>query len=134
MNWTRILLGGLAAGIVTNVADFVLHGMVMGPTYKRLDTVFSQTPANPLWFTLVAVTISFFAALLFARSRGSWAPGWKGGLTYGFFLGLVGFFHGFYDPLVIDGFPYYLSWCQGGITLIDSLLAGAVLGVIVKRD
>ena len=68
------------------------------------------------------------AALLFARTRGSWAAGWKGGLTFGFFLGLVLFFQRFYDPLVIDGYPYYLSWCQGGINMINSLLAGAVPG------
>jgi hypothetical protein len=72
------------------------------------------------------------AALLFARTRGSWAAGLRGGLTFGFFLGLVIFFQRFYDPLVIDGYPYYLSWCQGGISMIDSLLAGAVVGTIIK--
>jgi hypothetical protein len=132
MNWTRIAVAGVAAGIVTWISDFVLHGMVMGPTYRRLSQVFSQAQSNPAWFLLVAVTMALMAALLFARTRGSWAPGWKGGLTFGFFLGLVVFFQRFYDPLVIDGYPYYLSWCQGGISLIDSLLAGAVLGAIVE--
>jgi hypothetical protein len=132
MNWMRIPLAGLAAGVVTWISDFVLHGVVMGPTYVRLDQVFSQTQANPVWFLLISVTIAFMAALLFARTRGSWAPGWKGGLTFGFFLGLVIFFQRFFDPLVIDGFPYYLAWCQGGISMIDSLLAGAVIGSIVK--
>jgi hypothetical protein len=47
MNWTRIGLGGVAAGIVTWISDFVLHGMVMGPTYQRLSQVYSQTQANP---------------------------------------------------------------------------------------
>jgi hypothetical protein len=132
MNWMRIALGGIAAGVVTWISDFVLHGVVMGPTYTRLDEVFSQTPANPVWFLLISATIAFMAALLFARTRGSWAPGWKGGLTFGFFLGLVVFFQRFYDPLVIEGFPYHLAWCQGGIGMIDSLLAGTVIGAIVK--
>jgi len=131
MNWTRIALAGVAAGIVTWIADFVLHGIVMGPTYQRLGR-YSQTQANPALFLLVAVIICFTAALLFARTRGSWAPGWKGGLTFGLFLGLVIFFQRFYDPLVIDGYPYYLSWCQGGINMIDSLLAGAVIGAVIK--
>jgi hypothetical protein len=132
MNWTRIALAGAAAGIVTWISDFVLHGMVMAPTYRRLSQVYSQTEANPAWFLLIAFTICFMAALLFARTRGSWAQGFTGGLRFGFFLGLVLFFQGFYNPLVIDGFPYYLSWCQGGISMIDSLLAGAVIGSIVK--
>jgi hypothetical protein len=131
MNWVRIAIAGVAAGVATTIIDFVQHGMIMGPTYQKLDTVFSQTQANPGWFVLVAVVICFFAALLFARTRGSWAPGWKGGLVYGFFLGLVVFFQGFYDPLVIDGYPYYLSWCEGGMAMIDSLAAGAVAGAII---
>jgi hypothetical protein len=132
MNWSRISVAGLAAGIVTWFSDFVLHGIVMAPTYRRLSQVYSQTQANPLWFLLVSIAICFMAALLFARTRGSWSPGWRGGLGYGLFLGLVIFFQRFYDPLVIDGFPYYLAWCQGGISMIDSLLAGAVIGSVVK--
>jgi hypothetical protein len=134
MNWTRILVGGVAAGIATNVADFVMHGQIMGATYMRYTEVFSQEQANPLWFTLIGVCIGIAAALLFGKTRASWAPGWKGGLGYGFFLGLVGFFPGFYNALVIEGFPYYLVWCWGGITMIDSLIAGTALGVIIKRS
>ena len=134
MNWTRILLGGLAAGIVMTIADFVMHGMIMGPTYMKHPEVFDQTAANPLWFVLVAICISLTLALLFGRTRASWAPGWKGGLTFGFFLGLVAFFPDFYLSIVIDEFPYHLVWCWGGIKMIDSLLAGAVLGLIVKRS
>jgi hypothetical protein len=132
MNWTRIALAGVAAGLVTWISDFVLHGMVMRSTYMGLSQVFTQTESNPAWFLLIAVTICVMAALLFARTRGSWAAGWKGGLTFGFFLGLVIFFQRFYDPLVVDGYPYYLAWCQGGISMIDSLLAGAVLGAVIK--
>jgi len=132
MNWTRIALAGAAAGLVTWIADFVQHGVVMAATYKRLSTVYSQTEVNPAWFLLVSFFICLMAALFFARTRASWAAGWKGGLSFGFFLGLVIFFQRFYDPMVIDGYPYYLAWCQGGISMIDSLLAGAVIGSILK--
>ena len=132
MNWARIAFAGAAAGLVTWISDFVLHGMVMAETYKRLSTVFTQTEANPAWFLLVSFFICLMVALLFARTRGSWAAGWKGGLSFGFFLGPVIFFQRFYDPMVVDGCPYYLAWCQGGISMIDSLLAGAVIGSIVK--
>jgi len=133
MNWTRIALAGVAAGIATWISDFILHGMVMGPTYKRLSQVFSQAQANPALFLLIAVTLCLMTALLFARTRGSWPLGWNGGVTFGFFLGLVLFFQRFYDPLVIDGYPYHLAWCQGGIAMIDSLLAGAILGAVIKK-
>ena len=133
MNWTRTALAGIVAGIVMSVADFIMHGLMLGPTYQRYDQVFSQTPANPAWFLLIAVCIGIAAALLFGKTRQSWKTGWMGGATFGAFLGLVGFWPGFYSTLVIDGFPYYLAWCWGGITMIDSVLAGSVLGAFIKR-
>lgn len=133
MNWTRVLLGGLVAGIVTNLADFVMHGMIMANTYKKYDQVFTQTQASPAKFAAVAIMISIFVAILFAKTRGSWADGAKGGVTFGLWFGLAIFFLNFYSPLVIAGFPYYLGWCWGGMGLIDSLLGGAVLGAIIKR-
>jgi hypothetical protein len=132
VNWTRVVMGGLASGIVTWLSDFFFHGIIMRDTYIRLKEVFSQTEANPAWFLLVSFTICLTMSALFARTRGSWAAGVRGGLQFGFYAGLVVAFQGFYNPLVIDGFPYYLSWCQGGITMIDALLAGVVLGAIVK--
>lgn len=133
MNWTRVLVAGVVAGIVTNLADFVMHGMIMANTYMKYTQVFSQTQANPLWFLLVSLCLGLASAVLFGKTRNSWAAGWAGGATFGFFLGLVGFWPGFYNPLVIDGFPYYLAWCWGGIIMIDCLLAGAVLGAIIKK-
>ena len=49
-------------------------------------------------------------------------------------FGMFGFFAQFFNPLVLEGFPYYLGWCWGGINLIVSLVLGLVLGAIVKRE
>ena len=57
----------------------------------------------------------------------------KGGATFGFFLGLVAFFPNFYFSLVLEGFPYFLSWCWGGINLIDFVIAGVVLALIYRQ-
>lgn len=132
MNWTKALIAGVVGGIVVNIYDFVMHGIIMGNTYREYSTVFTQEQANPVWFFVVAIFIGIFGAVLFAKTRNSWAPGAKGGMTFGFFVGLIAFFAQFYSPLVIEGFPYYLAWCWGGITLIGWLIFGAVFGLIVK--
>ena len=135
MNWTRVVGAGLGAGIVGWIADFVMHGMMLGNTYKKYPQVFTQSedPKAAVWFLLISVVTFLFAALLFSKTRQCWADGFKGGMTFGFFLGMVGFWTSFYSPLVIDGFPYFLAWCQGGATVIASMLGGAVLGVVLKR-
>lgn len=134
MNWTRIVIGGVVAGILTNLANYVMHGMIMANTYKKYDQVFSQTAANPLKFFAVAIVMWICVAVLFGKTRQSWAAGWNGGLGFGFFLGLASFFANFYHPLVIDGFPYHLAWCWGGIGLIGGLIGGAVLGALIPKQ
>jgi hypothetical protein len=91
MNWTRVLLGGLVAGIVTNLADFVMHGMIMAHTYKNYYQVFTQTQASPAKFAAVSIVVSIFIAILFAKTRGSWADGARGGVALGLLLGLAVF-------------------------------------------
>ncbi len=132
MNWTKMLIAGVAAGVAMNLADWVMHGMIMANTYAGLPEVFTQEQANPGWFFLVAVCLALAAALLYAKTYDCWSGGLPGGVRFGVCLGLVVFFVPFYNALVIDGFPYYLSWCQGGMNLISMTIAGAVIGLLYK--
>lgn len=133
MNWIRVILAGVAGGIVVTIANFVMHGMIMANTYTKYP-VFAREQANPLHFLLVAVCIGIPVAILFAKTRESWAGGILGGGTFGFFLGLVAFFPPFYDSLVIEGFPYYLSWCWGGMNLIGFVVYGLTIGLLYKSS
>ena len=131
MNWGRILAAGIVAGIVLWLVDFGLHGVVMADTYKKYSDVFTQTQQSPWKFLAIEIVVSIFVALLFGKTRASWAPGVKGGLTFGLFFALAMFFMNFFYPLVIAGFPYYLGWCWGGIGVIEGVIGGAVFGAIV---
>jgi hypothetical protein len=132
MNWSRILIAGVAAGVALNISDFVMHGLIMGNTYTKYS-VFTQEQASPFLFLVIALCIGIAAAILFAKTRASWAAGAAGGATFGFWLGLVSFFAPFYNSLVFEGFPYYMGWCWGGISLIGAVIGGTVLGLIYKK-
>ena len=131
MNWTKVVVSGVVAGIVLWIADFVMHGFILGQTYMKY-TVFSQTQANPMWFLVISVCIGIALAALFAKTRGSWADGISGGVSFGLFYGIAVFFSNFFWPLVLEGFPYYLAWCWGGINLVEAVLAGIVIALIYK--
>jgi len=131
MNWAKALLAGVVGGIVVNIYEFGMHGFVMADTYMKYP-VFDKEQANPAWFVTLSVIMGIFAAIIFAKTRSSWSPGPKGGLVFGFWVGLIAFFAQFYYPLVIAGFPYHLAWCWGGITLIGYLLFGLVVGAMYK--
>lgn len=131
MNPIKIVVAGIAAGVVTWLTSFVMHGVILGPTYLRFE-VFTQEQTSPLTFLFVGVCVALMTALLYARTHSCWGGGLKGGMVFGVFLGLAAFFGYFYNPLVLEGFPYFLAWCWGGVNLINAVIGGAVLGLIYK--
>lgn len=133
MNWSRLLLGGLLGGVALDLANFVMHGFILRTAYVKYP-VFTQEAANPAYFVLTDVMIGLAAALLFMRSRSAWPAGAAGGALFGVLLGLVLFFPPFYNPLVLEGFPYHLSWCWGGVNLIGYTLLGLVLGLVIRKS
>jgi len=133
MNTGKALLAGVVGGIVVSLYNMVMHGMIMADAYVKYDTVFLQEQSSPVWFFVVAIAIGIAGALLFAKTRGAWGEGAKGGATFGLFVGLIAFFAQFYNPLVIADFPYYLSWCWGGIVLIGWMVFGAVAALLYKE-
>ena len=134
MSWSKAVLGGILGGIAMMMVDFVTHGVILADTYRRYPEVFEQEGGGPLWFTLICILIGIALGILFAKTRRSFARGIAGGLAFGFLAGLVQFFTNFFDALVYEGFPYYLSWCHGAIDLVAFTVAGAVLGLVLKGD
>lgn len=131
MNWSKALISGVAGGVVLAVYEAIMYGFVMAGTFAAYPGVFRQD-ANPIWFSVIAILIGAVAGMFFAKSRASWSPGPKGGMNFGMWLGLIAFFAGFYTTLMHPGFPYFLTWCMGGISLIGWVLYGAVAGAINK--
>ncbi len=132
MNWIKIIITGVVGGVVIWVYNFLMHGLIMGKTYEKYEVF--RMDGSPVYFVLVMVLIAFFGALLFAKTRSSWADGIKGGIIFGLFIGLFLFFYQFMNVLVIEGFPYHLSWCWGGIVLIGWVVFGAVAGLLIKKE
>ena len=134
MNWTKVLIAAVVAGVVIWLVMFLLHGVVMGNTYTTYDTVFSQEQASPFWFLAVSIVGAIAAAVLFAKSRACWGAGLGGGIQFGVLVGLVVGFVNFYHPLTIADFPYYLAWCWLGIDVISYGILGGVFALIYKAE
>ena len=79
VNRGRVLLGGLAAGVVMNLGEAALHGGVLGRDGPALLERFGLTDAAQPWqlASLVAVTfaIGLAAVWLYAAIRPRYGPG-----------------------------------------------------------
>lgn len=135
MQWSKILMVGLVGGIVNAVYGFLMHGIVMGNSYRKYSPeVFrgAEDEPNMIWFVILPLLIGLVGAVLFAKTRASWQAGPKGGIMFGLWVGLIGLLGNFYSPLIISGYPYYLAWCTGGIIVIGWMIYGAVVAAMYK--
>lgn len=57
-----------------------------------------------------------------------------GGALFGAIVGCIPGFTNFYWPLVIEGFPYFLSWCWFGTDVISFAAMGLVFAMVIKRS
>lgn len=129
----RLLLTALIVGIVVNVYDFLVHGLLLaGPLYSRTPLVRQEASIALL------VLSDFIAALVFVwvfqRVRACFPPGAAGGAVFGLYAGvLVNFPTWIVCYILLDGFTYGLAWAWILTGVLWGVVAGAVAGALMSR-
>jgi hypothetical protein len=76
----------------------------------------------------------FVFAWFYLAVAGSFAPGVPGGMTMGFYTGVLMIFPAaIFMHLMFEGFPYYLSWIWIFYTVAWYVCAGAIAGAINRK-
>jgi len=127
----KILLAGVAVFVVWEILDFVIHGLILQPTYATLPGLFR--PQAEMKMILMFVVV-FLAALAFAAAYG-WFVNPKSamtGLKYGLVVGFGGGVSMGYGSYAAMPIPYVmaLGWFLG--TWIEFAVAGLIVGAIEK--
>ena len=130
MNVKKCLTIGLVLGIVANIIDFVVQGNLLAGYYA--GPPFRQDNNIPLF-----IVGDFVAALVFTwfylRFAASVPAGAAGGATLGVYAGvLISFPTNIFLHLVIQGFPYALSWIWTIYGIVLYVVLGAIAGVLNK--
>ena len=83
MNVKKLLLAAVAVGVVMNIVDFVVHGLLLTGYYSQFPFFRKEMPMQ--WFVIG----DFVAALVFVwvydRVFSSFGGGPKGGATFGLY-------------------------------------------------
>jgi uncharacterized membrane protein len=131
MNYGRIILGGLVAGLIMNIGEFVLNTKVLGPQMMAFFTEhgFKDPGTN---FIIVAVVMTFLlgivAVWLYALIRPRLGPGVKTAIVAAvllwfavyFYTGVINMFlFGISMNMMIIGFVW------GLVEYIIATIAGA---------
>ena len=136
INFGRVLLGGLVAGVILNIGEWLLNGVVL---HKEMEEFFKKCgfpqPGNK--FLVIAVAITFVLGIVivlgYAAIRPRFGPGPKTAIIAGLFawFGVV-----LYQNVIAAGLgmvPPNLVALVLGWEIVEYLLAALVGSALYKE-
>ena len=127
----RIVIGILAVFVAWQVLDFVLHGLVLASTYRQTAELWR--PMVEMKMGLMRV-VGLVASVCFVCLY-AWLvrpKSWAAGLSYGLIFGAANGFSMGFGTYSVMPLPESLAvaWCIG--TIVETAVAGLLVGWIVK--
>lgn len=139
MNTSKVLLGGLAAGVVMNISGFVVQGMLLG---KRMeDEMVAVAPTLQgrgmgsgamAGRVITSFVIGILLVWLYAAMRPRFGPGMKTATYAALVVWLCGFL--FYLDWLYLGMMTTATYAITSVAMAITLLAAAGLGGILYKE
>lgn len=134
INWGRVLLGGIVAGIIIDVGEFVLHGVVLGTEWRHameaLGRPLQETVGNMVFYVLLGFPYGILAVWLYAAIRPRFGAGPTTALYAGFGVWVLGYLLPTLVWVPMGLFPGQLlriALLAGLVEVLVATLAGASL-------
>jgi hypothetical protein len=136
INWNRVILGGLLAGLVINICEFLVDGLVLGDQWTaamknlgRPPMGSSATAAFVLWGFLVGI----YALWLYAALRPRMGPGPRTAAFAGCAVWIMGSLLPSISAVAMHLFPRHLMAFDLVLTLVE-MVVGTVIGAWLYKE
>ena len=135
MNLKRFVLATVGAFVTTFVMEFLIHGVWLSPVYKAHAQWWrpeAQMQAMMPLMSLAQLSFALLLTLVYAKGYESGKGGVGQGLRFGLMIGALLTVPNSLMNYVIYPYPSSLimSWLAAG--LLETILAGAVIGALYK--
>ena len=135
INGARVILGGLAAGVIINVFEYLLNGVILqkdmaaavGALNRQLGT------AELVMFTCWALLIGVFAVWLYAAIRPRYGAGPKTAVMAGFAVWCLGYLLAAVTPFALKLFPPNVMAIGLVVGLVE-VIVGTLVGAWLYRE
>ena len=129
INTGRVVLGGLLAGLVLNIGEFVLNEVVLG---SQMRTWFAQhnfkEPAGS--FIALAVVLTFVLGIIIVLTYALIRPRLGPGLKTAIIAGLISWFTVYIYTGIINGVLFGLTINLIGMTIVWGLVEYALAAIL----
>ncbi|MHB1050120.1 MAG: hypothetical protein ACYC09_08585 [Bacteroidota bacterium] len=124
--WIAVIVGG----IVVNVMDFLVHGMLFAKLYySAMEGM--RTDTNPMWFVVLDFIMVMVFVWFYDKVRSVFGGGMQGGMRFGFYYGVALSFPVMFFPyLMYQGMNYSFVW----VSIIYGIIWGMILGMVVGKS
>lgn len=133
INVGRVLLGGLAAGVVLNIGEFLLNGVLLANTMKE-DFERLHLPDPGTTFITKAVTITFLLGIVIVYLYAALRPRFGAGVKTAICAGLLAWFFVYlyagyiYEAMgIVSPKPFLIGLVWGLVEYSVGAIAGAWL-------
>lgn len=136
INMPRVILGGIAAGVVINIGETILNLVIlagdMAAAFARLNLPPIGNQAIAV-FTIMGFVVGILTTWLYAAIRPRLGPGPKTALCAGSFVWFFAYFYSGLGMVVMGMFTTRLMAIAVAWGLVE-ILAAAVVGASVYKE
>jgi len=129
VNVKRFILAALAVFLSFQVLDFVIHTLILGPTYQATASLWRPEMMSLMWVMwLTGLVLSILFVYIFIRGYEN--RGIAEGLRFGLLVGLFFSIPGVWNQYVVYPVPLALAVKWFGFSLLEFLIAGVITSLI----
>lgn len=133
MNLKRYTFASLAAFLIFQILDFIIHGVILSKTYKELVSIWRPNMESIMWImTITSLFMSFLLVYVFVKGYEN--RGILEGLRFGVISGLLVYAVNSINQYVIYPVPcsLLLKWLAFG--MFEFIVVGVVISLIYKNE
>jgi hypothetical protein len=130
LNSGKVVVGGLVAGVVGNLLDYVFQGIILKPDFEMLQQRLNLDPAaanNPVPWIIVDFVLGFLLIITYVGFRARWGPGPKTAIYAGIviFVAIAAMMGALASIGIFTVDTYMKSSALSLVTMMCASLAGA---------
>ncbi|HET8548850.1 MAG TPA: hypothetical protein VFL57_12625 [Bryobacteraceae bacterium] len=138
IRYNRVLLGGLLAGVVINVFEFVLNAIILrdawADTMRRLNLPGEMTTNQIVLFNVWGFVMGILAVWTYAAIRSRFGPGPKTAGIAALVMWLAGYALSIAPPVIMHMFPRRLAAVALAVGLVEIIAATIAGASLYKED
>ena len=135
INMARVILGGLVAGLVINIGEFLLNGMVLADQMKNFMTQHNFT--EPKNFIAIAVALTFVLGIVIVLGYACIRPRFGPGVKTAIIAGLFAWFGIYFYSGIINGVLFGIPMNTMIMVIVWGLVEfclGAIAGAWLYKE